>query len=177
MTELEEHFIQKPQIAPDAFIASSAEIMGAVTVGARSSVWYQCVVRGDINAIHIGKESNIQDGTIIHVSSTRPAVVGDRVSCGHRAIIHACTIQNEVLIGMGAIIMDEADVCSGTIIGAGSLVTKGTQIPSGVLVMGSPARIVRDLTQDERASIPALAAKYCRVSAAHARRSPAVQTG
>lgn len=168
MKELDQHFTKKPEIASSAFIASTADMMGAVTVGEHSSIWYQCVLRGDINAIQIGKESNIQDGTVIHVSSSHPAIVGDRVSCGHRAIIHACLIQNEVLIGMGAIIMDEAVVGTGSIIGAGTLVTKGTIVPEGVLVMGSPGRVVRELTSAERESIPALAAKYRNVSAAHA---------
>jgi gamma-carbonic anhydrase len=177
MRELDTHFTHIPQIAPDAFIAPSADIMGSVTIGNRSSVWYQCVLRGDINAILIGDESNIQDGTIIHVSSKHPAIVGHRVSCGHRAIIHACTVHDEVLIGMGAIIMDEAEVGSNTIIGAGALVTKGMQIPPGVLVLGSPARVIRDLTADERASIPALSAKYLQVAAAHARLGRGVQTG
>lgn len=179
MQELDTHFIRTPQIASDAFIAPSADIMGSVTIGNGSSVWYQCVLRGDINAIQIGSGSNIQDGTIIHVSSTHPAIVGDRVSCGHRAIVHACTIHDEVLIGMGAIIMDEADVGSNSIIGAAALVTKGMQIPAGVLVLGSPARVIRDLTADERMSIPALGTKYLQVAAAHAHwgRGRSVQTG
>ncbi|MDA0814282.1 MAG: gamma carbonic anhydrase family protein [Verrucomicrobia bacterium] len=181
MHELDTHFIHTPQIAADAFVAPSADIMGSVTIGNRSSIWYQCVLRGDINAIQIGSESNIQDGTIIHVSSTHPAVVGDHVSCGHRAIIHACTIHDQVLIGMGAIIMDEAEVGGSSIIGAGALVTKGMQIPSGVLAVGSPARVIRHLTADERASIPALSAKYLQVAAAHARsghrHERGVQTG
>ena len=169
MEELETHLAQKPVIDRTVFIAPTADIMGDVRIGAGSSIWFQCVLRGDINAIRIGTETNIQDGTIIHVSSQRAAVIGDRVSCGHRAIIHACNIQDEVVIGMGAIIMDEADVGSGTIIGAGALVTKGTKIPPRMLAMGSPARIIRELTDDERRSIPALAAKYRKVSTAHAR--------
>ncbi|MGK0185325.1 MAG: carbonic anhydrase/acetyltransferase-like protein (isoleucine patch superfamily) [Verrucomicrobiales bacterium] len=167
MKELDLHISQQPQIAPSAFVAPTADIMGAVTIGEHSSVWYQCVLRGDINAIRIGRESNIQDGTVIHVSSTEAAIVGNRVSCGHRAIIHACRIHDEVLIGMGAIIMDGAEVGEGSMIGAGALVTRGTQIPEGVLVMGTPARVVRDLSPAERESIPALAAKYRVVSSAH----------
>ncbi|MCB1094772.1 MAG: gamma carbonic anhydrase family protein [Verrucomicrobiae bacterium] len=177
MQELDTHFTHTPTIAPDAYIAPSADIMGSVTIGSRSSVWYQCVLRGDINAIRIGSESNIQDGTVIHVSSTHPAIVGDRVSCGHRAIIHACTIHEEVLIGMGAIIMDEAEIGSGCIIGAGALITKGAQIPPGVLVLGSPARVIRNLTDKERASIPALSAKYLQVANAHARLGNVEQSG
>lgn len=176
MHELEKHLSRNPEIAPDAFIAATADIMGDVTIGHGSSIWFQCVLRGDINAIRIGDASNIQDGAVVHVSSSHPAIVGDRVTCGHRVILHACRIHDEVLIGMGAIIMDGAEVASGCIIGAGALVTKGTSIPPGVLVMGSPARVVRQLTGEERGSIPALAAKYCAVSAAHARRA-APQSG
>ena len=168
MHEFEQHLALSPRIATETFIAPSADIVGDVTIGRKSSVWFQCVLRGDINSICVGEETNVQDGTIIHVSSSIPAVVGDRVTCGHRAIIHACTIHDEVLVGMGATVMDRAKIGSGTIVAAGALVTKGTEIPQGVLVMGSPARIIRELTKDERDSIPALAEKYCCVAAAHA---------
>lgn len=168
MRELEQHFTQSPTIDPTAFIAHSTDIMGNVSIGARSSIWFQCVLRGDINAIRIGNETNLQDGTIVHVSSSLATEIGHRVSCGHRALIHACKVHDEVLIGMGAIIMDGAEVGSGTIVGAGALITKDTQIPPGMLVVGSPARIVRKLTAKERQSIPTLASKYCKVSAAFA---------
>lgn len=170
MDELK-HFEKEPDIARSAFVAASAEVMGDVRIGERASVWYQCVLRGDIHAIELGGDSNLQDGTIVHVSSTRPARIGSRVSCGHRAIVHACDVQDEVLIGMGAILMDEAEVGSGVIVGAGSLVTKGMQIPDGVLVLGSPARVVRELTPEERDSIPRLAEKYVKVAAAHHART------
>ena len=175
MDELE-HLAMHPQIDPSAFVACSADIEGDVRIGANSSVWFQCVLRGDINTIEIGRNSNLQDGAIVHVSSSHPAVIGDRVSCGHRAIVHACTIQDDVLIGMGAIVMDEARVGNQVIIGAGSVVTKGTIIPDGVLMLGSPARVARDLTHDELQSIPKLAQKYVKVAAAH-RSLPSDQAG
>lgn len=156
---------EEPQLDPTAFIAEGAVVLGAVTVGREASIWYSCVLRGDINHISIGDESNIQDGTIVHVSDDFAAVVGNRVSVGHRAIIHACEIGDEVLVGMGAIVMDGVRIGPRCIIGAGALVTKGMQVPEGSLVMGSPAKIVRTLSLDEQRGNAALAQKYVEVSA------------
>lgn len=156
---------ESPRVDPTAFIAEGAAVVGGVTVGARASIWYGCVLRGDINRISIGEESNIQDGTIVHVSDHCAAVVGARVSVGHRAIIHACEIGDEVLVGMGAIVMDGARIGARSIIGAGALVTKGTQVPEGSLVVGSPAKVVRALSPEEQSGNAALAQKYVEVSA------------
>lgn len=155
---------EKPCIAPSAFIASGAVVVGAVSIGESASFWYQCVARGDINHIRIGPRSNVQDGTVIHVSDDYPAVIGEGVSVGHRAIIHACEIGDETLVGMGAIIMDGAVVGPRCIIGAGALVTKGTIVPEGSLVIGSPARAVRKLSRIEMEQNAALAEKYVEVA-------------
>ncbi len=158
---------ETPKIHPTAFIAPGAVVIGAVTLGEESSVWYQCVARGDINRIIIGPRSNVQDGTIIHVSDDFPAVIGADVSVGHRAIIHACVIGDGTLVGMGAIVMDGAVIGRGCVIGAGSLVTKGMKVPDGSLVMGAPAKVVRALTPEEQQQNIALAAKYIAVSRGH----------
>jgi gamma-carbonic anhydrase len=154
-----------PCVHPTAYIAEGAVVLGAVTLGEQASVWFGCVLRGDINRIAIGEQSNIQDGTIVHVSDDFPAIVGARVSVGHRAIIHACEIGDETLVGMGAIVMDGARIGPRCVIGAGALVTKGTVVPEGSLVMGSPARVVRALSLEERRGNAGLARKYVEVSA------------
>jgi carbonic anhydrase/acetyltransferase-like protein (isoleucine patch superfamily) len=155
---------ESPQIHPSAYVAEGAVVLGAVSVGEQASIWFGSVLRGDINRIAIGPRSNIQDGTIVHVSDDFAAVVGADVTVGHRAIIHACEVGDGTLIGMGAIIMDGARVGAGSVVAAGSLVTKGTQIPAGSLVVGSPAKVVRLLSPEERASNLALAAKYVEVA-------------
>jgi carbonic anhydrase/acetyltransferase-like protein (isoleucine patch superfamily) len=128
-------------------------------------VWYGCVLRGDINHIAIGPRSNLQDGVIIHVSDEFPAIVGADVSVGHRALIHACEIGDETLVGMGAIVMDGAVIGTRSIIAAGAIVTKGTRAPEGSLLMGAPAKVVRSLSLAEQASNASLAAKYVEVAA------------
>jgi carbonic anhydrase/acetyltransferase-like protein (isoleucine patch superfamily) len=152
-----------PVIASNVYIAPNATVLGDVSIGPGSSVWFQCVIRADINVIRIGSETNIQDGSILHVADRYGLVIGNQVSCGHRAILHACTIEDRVLVGMNAIVMDGAEVGSGSIIGAGALVTKGTRIPTGSLVLGSPAKIARSLTAAEQKGIEELAAKYVSV--------------
>ncbi len=155
---------ESPQVHASAFVAPGADIVGAVSIGEEAGIWYQCVLRGDINRIRIGARTNIQDGTIIHVSDDFPAVVGEAVSVGHRAIIHACEIGDETLVGMGSIIMDGAVIGPRCIIGAAALVTKGMRVPEGSMVMGSPARIIRALTPEERRQNTALAAKYVKIA-------------
>jgi gamma-carbonic anhydrase len=153
-----------PMVGANVYIAPNATVLGDVSIGPGSSVWFQSVIRADINVIRIGSETNIQDGSILHVADRYGLVIGNQVSCGHRAILHACTIQDRVLVGMNAIVMDGAEVGSGSIIGAGALVTKGTAIPPGSLVLGSPAKIVRSLTTAEQKGIEELAAKYVSVA-------------
>lgn len=159
---------QSPAIQAAAFIAPSAEIMGAVTLGELSSVWYQCVLRADINSITIGRGTNVQDGTVIHLSDNVGVEVGEYCTIGHRAILHACQIGNESLIGMNATLLDGALIGNQCIVGACSLVTKNTHIPDGSMVMGSPAKVVRVLTVEERASLRGWAEKYIQVAQTHA---------
>ena len=134
-----------------------------MSLGAEASVWYGAVLRGDINRIEIGPRSNLQDGAIVHVSDEFPALVGELVTVGHAAVIHACTIDDEVLVGMGAILLDGAEIGARSIIGAQALVTTGMKIPPGSLVLGSPAKIVRQLSPEEQNGIKAWALKYVEV--------------
>jgi len=150
----------EPLIASDVFVASNATVLGAVSIGSKSSVWFQSVIRADINGIQIGSETNIQDGSVLHVADQYGLTIGNQVSCGHRAILHACAIHDRVLVGMNALVMDGAEIGAGSMIGAGALVTKETRIPPGSLVLGSPAKVVRLLTASEQKSIEDLAAKY-----------------
>lgn len=154
----------QPQIHPSVFITPGATVIGAVTLGEECSVWYGSVIRGDINRILIGAQSNIQDSCILHVSDDYPAILGERVTLGHRAIVHACTVGDEVLVGMGAIILDGAEIGPRCTIAAGALVAKGTVAPEGSLLVGSPARIVRTLSLEEQRANAALALKYVEVS-------------
>ncbi len=161
----------KAQIHPSAFVAPGADVMGDVTLGEESSVWFQAVLRGDINRIVIGPRSNVQDGAIVHLSDDHGTYVGELVTIGHKAILHACTIADEVLVGMGAIVLDGAEIGARSIIGAGALVTGGKQIPPGSLVLGSPAKVVRTLSLEEQAGIKGWAEKYVAVSREYRERS------
>jgi gamma-carbonic anhydrase len=162
---LNKYLGQDPAIAETAFIAPNASVLGAVTVGEYSSIWYQAVVRADIQTIQIGLRTNIQDGSILHVADEFPLTIGNEVTCGHRAIIHACTISDRVLIGMGATVLDGAEIGCDCIIGAQALVTKGCKLPAGSLIIGAPAKVVRPLTDTEKVSISRLAEKYVNVAA------------
>lgn len=172
MTNLEFLDIE-PKIHPSAFVAPSADLIGDVTVGEASSIWYGCVLRGDINRIVIGSRSNIQDGCIVHLADDDAVSIGDDVTIGHRALIHACTIGDAVLVGMGAIIMDGARIGARSIIGAGALVLGGTEIPPGSLVLGAPAKVARALDPHEQNEGRRLAAKYVEVSRRFIQRSVA----
>lgn len=149
-----------PSLAARVFIAQDADIIGRVTVGEDASVFFKCVLRGDINAIEIGARTNIQDHTVIHLASDKPTIVGEDVSVGHRCILHACTVRDRVLVGMGSILMDDVVVGEDSIIGAGSLLPRGKEYPAGSLIVGSPARVVRQLSEEEKQGIAALAKKY-----------------
>jgi len=140
---------KEPQIGEDCFIAENATIVGEVTLGARCSVWFNAVIRGDVHYIHIGEEVNIQDGAVIHCTYQKaPTTIGNRVSIGHNAIVHGCTLQDDVLIGMGSIVMDGCVVESGSIVGAGAVVTQGTRVEAGSVYAGIPARKVKDMPAD-----------------------------
>ncbi|WP_184019741.1 gamma carbonic anhydrase family protein [Haloferula luteola] len=149
-----------PVLHPSAFVAASADIIGRVTLHEESSIWYQATLRGDINEIIIGPRSNIQDNAVVHLADDYGCYVGERVTVGHSAIIHACTIKDEVLVGMGAIILDGAVIGERSIIGAGAVVTGGTVIPPGSMVLGTPAKVVRTLDLQEQAKVAAWADKY-----------------
>jgi carbonic anhydrase/acetyltransferase-like protein (isoleucine patch superfamily) len=158
----------KPQLDATNFIAPTAVVIGQVKLGADTSVWYQTVLRGDVHTIEIGARTNLQDGTVVHVSSgSHFTQVGDDCTIGHRAIIHGCIIGNRVLVGMGAIVMDGAVIGDDCIIGAGSVVTPGTQIPAGSMVMGAPGRVVRQLREGEVAFLPLSALHYVQTAAEH----------
>ena len=136
-------------IAPDAFIAGSALLRGDVTIGSRSSVWFNAVIRGDLAPISIGADTNVQDGAILHVETDGPAVLGDRVTVGHMAVVHAAEVADDCLIGIGALVLSSARVGQGCIIGAGALVKEGWEVPPRSLVLGVPGRVVRQVTEAE----------------------------
>ena len=161
----------KPTIHPTAFVAPSATIIGAVTLGEKSSVWFQTVLRGEINRIVVGPRSNVQDGSVIHLADDYGTFLGELVTVGHRAILHACTIQDEVLVGMGSTILDGAEIGARSIIGANALVTGGKKIPPGSLVLGAPAQVVRSLTFEEQTGIKVWAEKYVALSRAYLERA------
>lgn len=161
---------RQPDVSAAAFVAQSADLIGDVRIGPDSSVFYGCVLRGDIESILIGTGTNVQDGTIIHLADDLPAVVGDYCTLGHGAMVHACTIGNECLIGMRSVILDGAEIGDQCLVAAGSVVTPRTKIPAGSMVMGSPAKVKRELTPEERAGLRAWAEKYIHVARAHARR-------
>jgi carbonic anhydrase/acetyltransferase-like protein (isoleucine patch superfamily) len=143
----------RPDVHPEAFVAPNAVVVGRVTLQREASVWYGCVVRGDIEPILIGEQSNIQDHTVIHIDKGYPTRIGARVGVGHRCLLHGCEIGDECLVGMGASVLSGAVIETGSVIAAGSLVTEGTMIPSGSLAMGTPARVVRAVDGDLRARI------------------------
>lgn len=158
-----------PTLHATAYVHAKAVVIGNVVVGAKASIWPCAVLRGDIAPIEIGEGSNIQDGAVVHVADGLPAKVGARVTVGHLAMLHACTIGDECLIGMHATVLDGAVIGARSIVGANALVTKGTQVPPGSLVMGSPAQVVRSLTVTEQAALPGWAEKYIKVAAHHRR--------
>jgi carbonic anhydrase/acetyltransferase-like protein (isoleucine patch superfamily) len=134
-------------IHPSAFIAPGAVVLGDVTLGRDASIWYNCVVRGDMAPIRIGEETNIQDLTVVHVDEGVPCTVGRRVGVGHRAILHGCTIEDEVLVGMGAVLLNGVSVGSGSVVGAGAVLPEGMHVPVGSLVLGVPARVARSVDE------------------------------
>jgi len=153
-------FHKGPTIHSSAWIVPDATVIGDVILEEESSVWYGAVLRGDINRIVIGPRSNIQDNAVVHVDTDYPTTMGELVTVGHTAIVHGCTIDNEVLVGMGSIILDGVEVGARSIIGANALLTIGTKIPAGSLVLGSPAKIRRQLSLDEQKDIARWAWSY-----------------
>lgn len=151
-----------PEIDPSVFVAASADVIGRVTLEEESSVWYNSTLRGDINEIVIGPRSNVQDNAVIHLADDYGSYIGELVTIGHSAIVHAATVKNEVLVGMGACILDGAVIGERSIIGAHALVTGGTIIPPGSLVLGSPAKVVKTLDLKAQSEIKLWAEKYVR---------------
>jgi carbonic anhydrase/acetyltransferase-like protein (isoleucine patch superfamily) len=159
---------RRPAIDPTAWAAPGCTIVGSVRLAPGASVWYGCVLRADTEDISIGAGSNIQDGCVVHADPGFPTVVGSGVSVGHRAVLHGCTIEDDVLIGMGSVILNGARIGSGSLVAAGAVVLEGTVIPPGSLVAGLPARVRRELSEDERAGIVRNAEGYANRARAHA---------
>jgi carbonic anhydrase/acetyltransferase-like protein (isoleucine patch superfamily) len=158
--QLDTFLTKQPTLGHGVYLAKTAAVVGDVTLGDHSSVWYHAVLRGDINRIVVGHHTNIQDHAVLHLADDYPCLVGNYVTIGHSAIVHACTIGDECLVGMGAVVLDGAVIGEQCLIGARSLVTQRMQIPPGSLVMGSPAKVVRALTPEERAGLKHWADKY-----------------
>lgn len=155
----------KPKLGKDVFIAQNAVVTADVEIGDQSSVWYGCVIRGDVNTVRIGKQTNIQDGTIVHVTRQKyPTVIGDRVTIGHGCILHGCVIEDDSFIGMGATVMDGVVIESGAMVAAGALVTPGKRVKKGELWGGSPAKLIRPLTEQDVAFFPVSAQNYVELS-------------
>ncbi len=152
----------QPRIASSAFIDESAQVIGDVEIGERSSIWMCSVVRGDVNYIRIGEDSNVQDNSVLHVmrEPSHPLVIGDRVTIGHNVVLHGCTVESDCLIGIGAIVLNGAHVWAGSIVAAGAVVIEGMVVPPRSLVLGSPAKVRRAVSDEEFARIREYAAHY-----------------
>ncbi len=171
MSESFPHLACSPVLHASVYLHPSALVIGDVTIDADTSVWCYAVLRGDVHRIRIGKKSNIQDFCMLHATTdVSPTLIGDQVTVGHHAILHGCTLEDRVLVGMGAIVLDEAVVGHDSIVGAGALITKGTRIPPGSLVLGAPAKVVRALTPAEKASLVDSADHYVALARAHSAR-------
>src|SRR5437867_7567701 len=178
---LETCLLKKPTLGRGVYIAQGAIVVGDVTIGDFSSVWYNAVLRGDINRIVVGHHTNIQDNSVLHLENELPCLVGNYVTIGHAAIVHACTVGDETLVGMGAVILDGAVIGRQCLIGARALVTPRTPIPDGSLVLGSPAKVARPLTEQEKEGLMLSAeryaanAAYClrnRINVSYGKRAP-----
>jgi carbonic anhydrase/acetyltransferase-like protein (isoleucine patch superfamily) len=170
-----------PRIDPSAFVAPGAVLIGDVEIGAQASIWYNCVLRGDVNHIRIGARSNIQDGSVLHVDSPRPGresglptIIGEDVLIGHMAMVHGCILHDRAFVGLGAIVMDGCEIESGAMLAAGALLTPGRRIPAGQLWAGRPAKYVRDLGEEELAGQQAGVDHYVALAKLH---SAAVRGG
>lgn len=161
-----------PEVHATSFVAPGAVLIGGVELAEESSVWFTSVLRGDINYVRVGPQSNVQDGCVLHVSDDFPCLLGARVSVGHRAIVHAAEVGDEVLVGMGAIILDGAQIGPRCMVAAGALVPKGMIVPEGSLVLGSPARVVRVLSLEERQGNARLALKYVEIARRYREMGP-----
>ncbi|NIR45979.1 MAG: gamma carbonic anhydrase family protein [Gemmatimonadetes bacterium] len=159
--------VHRPDIHPDAFIAPGATVIGRVTVERQASIWYGTVVRGDIEPIHIGEATNIQDSSVIHIDPGLPTRIGARVGVGHRCLLHGCVVEDDCLIGMGSIVLSGAVIETGSVIAAGALITEGTRVPAGSLVIGVPAKVVRPVDDELRQRIARTIRDYRELARAH----------
>lgn len=167
------HHGKNPLLGKSVFIAPSADVIGEVDIGSHSSVWFQVVIRGDVNWIKIGERTNIQDQSVLHVTRKRfPLKVGNEVTVGHRVMLHGCTVGNRVLVGMSATLMDGCEIGDECIVAAGALVTEGKKFPPRTLILGSPARAVRTLTSEELEFLPKSAENYVQDAQEYLRNTP-----
>lgn len=158
----------QPQIGADVFLAAGACVIGDTIIGKQSSIWFNTIIRGDVHSIRIGERTNIQDNTMVHVTAGQSGcVIGNDVTIGHNAVIHACTVEDLCLVGMGAVILDKAVIGRGSLVGAGALVTQGKVFPPGSLIMGSPAKVVRSLTPEEIEKLKDSALHYVNTARAY----------
>jgi len=155
--QLDEH---TPEVADTAWVAESAEVIGRVTLGEGVSVWFNTVLRGDSDTLSIGAGSNIQDGSVLHADTGFPLVIGENVTVGHQVMLHGCTVGDESLIGIGAVVLNGARIGRHCVVGAGALVTEGKSFPDGSLIVGAPAKVVRELTAEQIAGLKASASHY-----------------
>ncbi|MFH8993030.1 gamma carbonic anhydrase family protein [Streptomyces sp. NPDC017940] len=158
---------KEPKVDQEAFVAPTAVLIGEVTLGARAGAWYGAVLRADFGPIEIGADSNIQDNCSLHVDPDFSLTVGERVSVGHNAVLHGCTVEDDSLVGMGATVLNGARIGAGSLVAAGSLVPQRMRVPAGSLVAGVPAKVVRELTEEERAELTLNATVYVELARAH----------
>jgi len=149
-----------PEVHPSAFVADSAQVMGKVTLAEDSSIWFQAVLRGDNERITIGAGSNVQEGSVLHTDMGSPLILGERVTVGHGVVLHGCTVGDESLIGIGAVVLNGAVIGKHCLVGAGALVTEGKHFPDGSMILGSPAKVVRQLTPEQIEGLRRSAANY-----------------
>ncbi len=158
-----------PDVHPSAWVADSAQVMGRVSLAENASVWYGAVLRGDNDSISVGRNSNVQDGSVLHTDHGSPLVIGEDVTIGHQVMLHGCTVGDCTLVGIGSVVMNGARIGRHCIVGAGALITEGKQFPDGVLIVGSPAKVVRELTVEQIARLQASATHYVAQQQRHAR--------
>ncbi len=151
---------KRPDVDSSAFIADSAQVMGDVKLCAHASLWFGVIARGDTDRIHVGERSNVQDGSVLHADEGVPLVIGDNVSVGHKVMLHGCTIGDGSLIGIGAVVLNNARIGRNCLVGAGALVTEGKEFPDGSMILGSPARVVKTLSEDQIAGMHHIAQHY-----------------